>query len=468
MRRAIVLILSAAVLSAEAATLIPKSVVKPVNVARAPAATGTVAKDTAAVQGAIDAAFRAGGGRAVVPAGTYRIGTIWLKSNVELHLEEGATLLASDRLSDYNAADAYPQNWGCRNEGWREQHLVIAHEATNVALTGKGVIDGNGRAFFEPYRPNGPKGDFTWRRGYCNAKSGRKAAVRPGQELVFVECRGVRVEGVTIRDSACWTCFFHGCEDVTVRGVTIRNPMWNANTDGFDIDSCRHVRVSDCDVETGDDVFALRGSPAHLKNAAAVLDDVVISNCVGACAASGVRVGLGNGRIGNVLVKNVRFREAGHGLLVQTCYPEAPAHAGVTIDGVVFEDIEIDDSAHPILVTAGTKDAEKALANVVFRNIRAKAVGSIVVEGAGRTRPRDVRFENVDLTLVPRTRPRAETRDWEVVGQSNTNGAAVCVEQADGVVFRAMRIRRDAGYMGPYDMKGRDVDYSVLDASVDR
>ena len=137
---------------------------------------GTV-KDTAAVQRALDECAKTGG-KVFVPAGTYLIGSIYLGDNTELHLEEGATLLGSPDLADYNEPDAYPQNWGSPREGWSAKHLILAIEKKNVSLTGKGVIDGNGRAFFDP-KPR-YRSKICWRHGGCNAKGERSEQRRPG------------------------------------------------------------------------------------------------------------------------------------------------------------------------------------------------------------------------------------------------------------------------------------------------
>lgn len=106
-------------------------------------------KDTAAVQRALDACAQAGGGRVTVPMGTYLIGSVYLGNRTELHLQKGATLLGSPNLADYNAPDAYPQNFGSKNEGWSAKHLILALEKQGVSITGQGTIDGNGRAFFD-------------------------------------------------------------------------------------------------------------------------------------------------------------------------------------------------------------------------------------------------------------------------------------------------------------------------------
>ena len=402
---------------------------------------GGIAGDTAAIQRAIDAASAAGGGTVTVPRGEWTIGTIWLRSGVELYLPEGSVLKGSPDLADYNAPDAYPQNWGSKNEGWSAKHLIIAHEVSDVAITGGGVIDGNAGAFMAEETPKMGKGDFVWRHGYLNAKD-REHQGRPGQEIVFVESRNIRVSGVTMRNMAMWTCFFHGCEDVAVDGVTIVNDLRHANTDGFDIDSCRNVTVSHCDITTGDDAFAVRGSPERLKDRTRVCENIRVSDCICTSAASGVRVGVGTGAIRNVRFRDMHFKEAGHALLVQSCYPVAK-YKGVAISDIGFENITIDDSGHAIIVTAGGDNADTVLEDVTFRNVTARTSGSVIVEGAGKVRPKDVVIDGLDLTLVPPLRPRRSTKDWEVVGAANRLEAAVVLEKCEPVRLKRFKVTRD-------------------------
>lgn len=370
-------------------------------------ATGDgVTKDTAAVQSALDACVKSGGGRVTVPPGTYLIGSIYLGDRTELHLEKGATLLGSPDLNDYNAPDAYPQNWGSTNEGWSAKHLILALEKRDVAITGEGTIDGNGRAFFDD-KPSyfGTRG---WRQGGINARGKRSEQRRPGQEIVFIECSGVEVRGVTLHDMSCWSCFFHGCENVTVGGVTVRNGICNLNTDAFDVDSCRNVRIGDCDIVTGDDAIAIRGNPARLKDPTKVCENVRVSNIVCRVSADGVRVGVGNGTIRNVRVSNMRIDSSGRGLHVQCCYgyPKAGKKVGVDISDVTFENITIRDTAEAVCVTAGSPNSTAYLKDIRFVNVTAESFMSPVIFADGETLPENVTFEGCRFNMVKKPKMR--------------------------------------------------------------
>ena len=282
---------------------------------------------TKEIQSAIDACASSGGGRVIVPAGVYLTGTIWLKDNVELHLEHGAVLKASTNMDDYNALDAYEQNFSFpEEEQWVGKHLILAIECKNVALTGTGTIDGSADAFMGELEF---KSVHTWRKGIRFAKD--KEKFRPGQLICFVECERVLVENVTLTNYPCWGCFLHGSEYVTVHGVKVFNDSTYANTDGIDIDSCRFVTVSDCIIDTGDDGITLRGACKRLKKKLSC-EYVTVTNCVIGVSASAIRIGVGSGKIRHIRISNITVTR-GSPLYMMTAY------GGV--DGVSIEDVTV-------------------------------------------------------------------------------------------------------------------------------
>jgi len=360
-------------------------------------ATGDgVTKDTAAVQRAIDACTAAGGGRVVLPAGTYLTGSVYLKSHVEFHLLKDARLLGSPDLADYCDVTAYPQNWGSVNEGWGPQHLLLTLEQQDVAITGEGTIDGNGRAFFNMSEPRWV-GVSAWRLGAHGAKDGK----RPGQTIVFIESTDLRVEGVRFEDMTCWSCFFYGCERVKVKGVTVRNDLRHLNTDGIDVDCCREVEISHCDIETGDDAFAVRGSPRRLKDKTRGCEDVFIHDSTGRTSACGIRVGVGGGLIRRVRCERLDFSQSGFGLQVQCQY--GGGTGGVDIVDVSFKDVRLSEVSRGICVLGGSGTPTARLENIRFENIVIDALHlPVLVCGAGKTRPTGIRFKNVLVRGQPR------------------------------------------------------------------
>ena len=388
-------------------------------------------KDTAAVQRALDACAQAGGGRVTVPTGTYLIGSIFLGDNTELHLKDGATLLGSPDLADYNAPDAYPQNFGSKKEGWSAKHLILALEKKGVSITGRGVIDGNGRAFFDD-KPQ-YVGKVSWRAGAVNARD-RANQGRPGQEIVFIECQDVAVQGVTLRDMSCWSCFFHGCENVKVGGVTVRNNLTYLNTDGIDIDSCRNVSVGDCDIVTGDDAIAIRGVPTLLKDPSKVCENGRVANIVCRVSASGVRVGVGNGTIRNIHVSDMKIAGAGRALQVQCCYGKPKKKCG-DISNVSFERIAIRDVAEAVCVCVGSDMASARLADIRFSHVSAEALFiPSTICGGRATRVKGVSFADCSFS-VARVAPDEVPRTYGDIPLRSDGTGVFRIQSADDVSF---------------------------------
>ena len=319
---------------------------------------------TAALQNAIEACALSGGGRVLVPTGKYKIGTVWLKSNVELHLEMGAELIASENMDDYNAADAYEQNFSCIAEGWVGKHLIIAHEVENCAITGFGAVNGNLHAFVDRVDTSADK-VYGWCHGRSELKD--KEKMRPGQLICFVECKNVRVQDITIADSPCWSCFIHGCEYVQIRGVKILNPIWMLNSDGIDIDTSRYVTVSDCIIETGDDAITLRADEARVKNKEMHCEYVTVTNCVLKTGICAFRIGVGTGVIRHARIHGIVIRHALNVVQLCTAYGE---RGQANIEDVHFSDISAENTDR--LLQAFARNGAY-IKNVSIANVRTTA-----------------------------------------------------------------------------------------------
>lgn len=212
---------------------------------------------TRAIQDAIDACSSSGGGRVVLLAGEHLSGTVHLKEGVDLHLEAGAVLRGSRDVSDYFVK---PVTDGARVNNGVATALVFAEKASRIAITGAGVIDGEGESFWEP-NPRPPewalcrKALGTWVPGF-----GTRTRPRPRALVLLVDCEDVRIEDVTLRNSPAWTLHLLACSRVTVRSMTLRGAVHGSNTDGVDLDACSDVLLEDCDIETGDDALCLKNT----------------------------------------------------------------------------------------------------------------------------------------------------------------------------------------------------------------
>ncbi|MBP7142533.1 MAG: glycoside hydrolase family 28 protein [Opitutaceae bacterium] len=268
---------------------------------------------TAAIQKAIEACHLAGGGRVVIPAGTWKTGALRLKSNVNLHVSRGATLLFSFELSQYPLVFTRWEGVECMNFS----PFIYAFEQENVAVTGEGTLDGG--ASLETW--------WGW-----NRKSGSKPPLQraardrlidmgernvPVEQRVFgpghflrpnfiqpYRCRNVLIEGVTILRSPMWEVHPVLSENVTVRGLTIRSH--GSNNDGCDPESCRNVLIENCVFDTGDDCIAIKsGRNGDGRRVAVPTENVIVRNCVMKDGHGGVVLGSEcSGGIRNVFVEN--------------------------------------------------------------------------------------------------------------------------------------------------------------------
>lgn len=381
-----------------------------------------------AIQKAIDCVAEAGGGRVTVPAGTFRTGTIWLKSHVELHLENGAVLKASENLDDYNDEDAYRQNYGFPPEGWIGKHFIIAVETTRVSITGNGVIDASGDAFFgEPRNPFAT--DFIFRYGNAVSKEG---TVRPGQVVCFIESRDVTVRDISITNSPCWDLFIHGCEDVTVSGMRVKNCPWYANTDGIDIDSSRNVTVSNCIFDTADDAIAIRCAGYRIREDLVVCENITITNCVCAARSSGVRISVGRGTIRNVTMSNLVFRECSPAINIECSYSyNGKGH--INVENVLISNCIADDVGIPINVY---ENNDCYIKNVSVSNFRATAKCQCRFKADDIGAVSNITFRDVSIDL---SNPTFKLTDHT----RNTRGtAAVSVTGVNSIHFDNVRINK--------------------------
>ena len=388
------------------------------------------------IQRAIDECHKNGGGRVVVPAGNYLVGTIWLRSNVELHLEMGALLSASTDMMDYNAEDAYEQNFGSAGEEWLGKHLILAVECENVAVTGLGAIDGRGDFFFEEPRTYPWMSGYGWRDGFSKARD--KELLRPGQLMCFIECRHVTVENITMKNCTCWSCFLHGCEYANIRGVKVFNGKTAGNTDGIDIDCCRFVTVSDCIIDTGDDAITVRCSAARLKNKEMLSEYITVTNCICSVSASAFRIGVGTGRIRHVRVTNVTIARAGTAIHYMTSY----SHRGEAhIEDVNFSNVSADNVGFAIQLGGDVG----SIRQVTLENIRIHSLAGTKMVAKDDCTVEDITLRNVDFHVMNDQRELSE-------GSLEKRGThMLCVSNISGLTLDGVRVIPDGGAREKWD-----------------
>ncbi|MCQ2386767.1 MAG: glycosyl hydrolase family 28 protein, partial [Clostridia bacterium] len=236
---------------------------------------------TEAVQKAVDVCHGAGGGVVLVPPGEYLIGTVRLKSNVELRLAPGAVLSASLNLDDYPDADyGFFDPRKCPRGSAR--CLIFAGQCENVSITGQGKIDCKGRFFLREETENG-KTRFV-----------RTSDRLPGRMLFFMSCRNVVLSDFLLSDMAGgWGAWINDCDNVSVSRVRMECDERYPNADGVHINCSSDVTVSDCILRTGDDSVVVRAACNTLKEKRPCRR-VTVSGCMLSSGCQGVRIGWRN------------------------------------------------------------------------------------------------------------------------------------------------------------------------------
>jgi polygalacturonase len=308
---------------------------------------------TSAFRAAIEACHRGGGGHVVVPAGVFLTGPIHLMSNVDLHVAEGATIRFSRDPASY--LPVVLTRW----EGVELMNyspLVYAHGATNVAVTGKGTLDGQADAeHWWPWKRNGhPQSQKPDRdRLFAQAEAGLPVAERvygAGHYLrpQFVEpyrCTNVLVEGVTITNAPMWVIHPVLSRNVVVRGVRVVSS--GPNNDGCDPESSTDVLIEDALFDTGDDCIAIKsGRNADGRRLAAPSERIVVRGCRMRAGHGGVTIGSeASGSVRDVFVERCEMTspDLERGIRVKT-----NAVRGGTIENVFVRDVEIGEAGSAI------------------------------------------------------------------------------------------------------------------------
>lgn len=261
---------------------------------------------TEAFRQAIDECTRAGGGEVVVSGGTFLTGAIHLKSNVNLHVEKGATILFTTNREEYLPVVMV------RYEGTEVMNyspLIYAFEQTNIAITGKGTLNGQGRAWLA-WRGNSDPGlpPKMAAQGVPLAQRifGDKHRLRPNFIVPF-RCQNVLIEDIHITNSPMWVMNPVYCTNVTVQDVTVNT--LGANTDGCDPDSCTDVLIKDCDLSDGDDCIAIKsGRDTDGQKINIPCQNLVIEGCTFRAGHGGVGIGSEtSGGIQNVFAENCQM-----------------------------------------------------------------------------------------------------------------------------------------------------------------
>jgi len=264
---------------------------------------------TIALQASVDACADAGGGTVHVPPGEYLTGSIELRSNVTVEIEEGAVLRGSPDLAEYPAVPF------AHNEFGEIRSLFWAIGQRNIRLKGAGEIDFNHPAFMEMDRPDLRDKDAKNLPLYSEGQIAEMTVIakaRPTQPVFFHDCERLVVEDLMLRQSPCWTLTFSACRDVKVRGITVKNHLNVPNCDGVHVSASREVLITGCVFHCADDCVAVTGITDWDRPS----ENIVISQCTMVSRSAAVRIGHLASKVRNVVCSDLVISDGNRGLLV--------------------------------------------------------------------------------------------------------------------------------------------------------
>ncbi len=408
---------------------------------------------TSAMQAAIDSCSKSGGGTVVVPPGTYVTGSLALGKGVKLYLEKGAILLGSSNMSD-----------------WSLGVLILAQDADSVGVNGDGIIDGNGRTFWD---------------------HGSRPFVRPNGLLRFEKCTGVSIREIHLINSPKFTVYLDGCTHVQIEGIQIKNSLDSPNTDGVDVANSSNVLITGCYMETGDDAVCLKSS-----RRGSVVAHVVVRNCRLVTDDTALKLGTGSkGTISDCTFTGIEIPEAtnGIGLFMKD---------GGAFERIEFSDISMMSTARPlkqyfprnggaaywlevlkkredfpIFVDSESRSPNSSVGtirNIAFRNLEIRTSdGNCLLEGRKERSLVGITMSDIRMIVereksyVGRTKPRGTRTLRE---KSSNDYASVpsyfTFAYVEGLRLRnlVVEVSREAGSFPMYGVWGNSVNGASVDS----
>lgn len=354
---------------------------------------------TVSIQKAIDECAANDGGVVRLSGGKFLSGTIFMKSNITLEIAEGSTLLGSTNLEDYPVNVSAFRSY---TEEYTGMSLIYGENLSNIALTGKGTFDGQGKHF------NG-------------ASKLRPFGIR------LIKCVKVTVENITMRNSARWMQHYLACDDVTIRNITVWNHC-NKNNDGIDIDGCHNVLIENCKIDSDDDGICFK-STSHRA-----CEGIIVRNCTVSSHGNAIKCGTeSNGgfkdiKISHCTIKPSADKSAIHGRVVGLAGIALEIVDGGVMDQVTISDIEIKGTTAPLFVRfskriKGSKRSRRykedtgvgSMRNVTISDIKASTDSDMGCAIVGMT---DNPIENLTLKNISISFPgggKAEDRNRRLI-----------------------------------------------------
>ncbi len=393
-------------------------------------------KDTAAIQAAIDACAARGGGRAVIPEGTWISGQVRIKSNTELHIARGALLQGSPDIADYPMMNSVAALDHGENELKRDG-LIVADNVERVALTGSGIIDGNGEAF--------------WDKGFLQDTRSRPTLPRPMPWIAFRNARDVRIRDLSFRNSPSYGVNITESSLVRIHDIRIENHVKSPNTDGIQIVDSRDVVIAGVHINTGDDAVVLKSHRSPIEDIV-VRDSLLISDDAAFKLGTGSEQSMRRISLIDTSIRDSRF--------------------GITFfmkDGGLYEDILVRNvrfggkrtrhsTEYPIYADIDRRNPTSTLGRIRdlrFEGLRLESRGNLLIQGHPLSpieglRMRDVEFvvgdDAVDLSAL-RGKPRGNALIGALPDSVDyaRERAHITLAHVRGAMFEDVRVVAPAG-----------------------
>ncbi|MBA3649231.1 MAG: glycoside hydrolase family 28 protein [Chitinophagales bacterium] len=300
--------------------------------------------NTSAIQSAIDAASKKGGGQVIIPEGIFLTGNIILKSNVELHLTEKAVLLGSTNPDHYSKLN-------------RWLALILADGQNNIAITGHGQIDGQGRRLALNIDSLFYAGQLD--SAYYNLVERRPSYLVRPQLIEFVRCTNIKVRNVMLLNAACWVQAYYQCTNIILDSVHVNSDAY-WNNDGIDIVDCHQVRITNCYINAADDGICLKSESVNHY-----CDSIYIANCTVRSSASAIKFGTKSlGGFKNVTIEKIKVYDTFRSAVAIECVD------GGFLEDVLVDHIEAVNTGNAIFIRLGER--EKTRTAVVLKNVAIK------------------------------------------------------------------------------------------------
>jgi polygalacturonase len=450
--------------------------------------------NTKNINNAIDDIHTKGGGVVLVPAGVWLSGPIVLKSNVNLHLAANALLLFTKDFTQYplvkTSWEGIPQ--------MRNQSPIWAFEQQNIAITGKGLIDGNGDAWRMVKK--GKMTETQWKKllasgGVLNEKKdiwypsesslkgasfkdpGRVSAdksaafyeeikdfLRPNMVLIE-KCKGVLLEGITFQNSAAWNIHPLMSNNITVRNITVRNPWYSQNGDGIDIESCQNILLEHSTFDVGDDAICIKsGRDEAGRERAMPTQDLWVRNCTVYHAHGGFVVGSEmSGGAKNLYVDNCTFVGTDIGLRFKTMRGRGGVVENVHINNIYMKDIPGEailfdmyyEAKDPIVLTGEHREPPKVqmlpvtAATPQFKNFY---INNVICDGAAKA-------------LFIRGLPEMPIKNIELTNLKINANEGIDIQEANNIKLKNINLstRREKAIAYLLNSRNIEIDQLVFD-----